>query len=61
MIIGAESSQKLFLSDKLGTSLRHDVLAWDEKYQKWTYLECVAEKAQQLRLLLREAAAPDKK
>ncbi len=52
MLNGAAANGQLFLSDKLGGVMRHDILAWDSKYRQWTYLECVAEKVVQLRQAL---------
>ena len=40
----AESIGKLFISDKLGGDLFYDIVAWDQKYQKWVYFECIPEK-----------------
>ena len=48
----SESSNKLFLSDILGGELCHDITAWDQKQQKWTYLECIPEKIEALKKTL---------
>ncbi len=53
MLASASESKKLFLSDALSSSLHHDVVAWDQKYHQWIYLECDKEKAEQLWQLLR--------
>jgi hypothetical protein len=48
----SESSNKLFLSDILGGELRHDITAWDQKYEKWAYFECLPEKVELLKKTL---------
>jgi hypothetical protein len=48
----SESSNKLFLSDILGGELCHDITAWDQKQQKWAYLECIPEKIEALKKTL---------
>jgi len=48
----AEISGKLFLSDKFGEKYRHDITAWDQKYQKWVHLECISEEIEALKKML---------
>ena len=48
----AESNGKLFLSDKFGGEYRHDITAWDQKYQKWVHLECIPEEVKALKKML---------
>ena len=48
----AESSGKLFISDKFGGEYRHDIAAWDQKYQKWVHLECIPEEVEALKKVL---------
>ena len=51
MLKDSEAQEKLFLSDTLNC-VGHDILAWDQKYQEWLYLECDKEKVVQLKALL---------
>jgi len=48
MVRAAAAERKLLLSDELGGALRHDIAAWDWKYQEWCFLECDAKKVKRL-------------
>ena len=48
----AERSGKLFISNKFGGEYRHDITAWNQKYQKWVHFECIPEEIEALKKML---------
>ena len=48
----AENNSKLFLYDLLGGEYRHDIIAWDNKNQKWVYFECIPEEIEALKKMV---------
>ena len=48
----AENIGKLFISDKFGGEYRHDITAWNPKYQKWVHFECIPEEVEALKKVL---------
>jgi hypothetical protein len=54
IITGAAEKNKLFYSEEL-CAVHHEVVAWDQKYEKWTFFECVEKNVQALLQTLNQA------